>query len=125
MRMFLEQPDRISPGGGDLRVMMGSILWHVATILGPFFALMVAAGLGGNLIQHRPVFTFDRIKPDFSKLSLGSGLKRMFGIEGLSNLAKGLIKIAIVGIAIWTQVWPSAASSNRSSTSRRPASRAT
>jgi flagellar biosynthetic protein FlhB len=106
MRMFLEQPDRISLGGGDLQVMMGSILWHVATILGPFFALMVAAGLGGNLIQHRPVFTFDRIKPDFSKLSLGSGLKRMFGVDGLSNLAKGLIKIAIVGLAIWTQVWP-------------------
>lgn len=106
MRMFLEQPDQMSLGGGDLRVMMGSILWHVATILGPFFALMVAAGLGGNLIQHRPVFTFDRIKPDFSKLSLGSGLKRMFGVDGLSNLAKGLIKIAIVGLAIWTQVWP-------------------
>ena len=106
MRMFLEQPDRISLGGGDLQAMMGSILWHVAMILGPFFALMVAAGLGGNLIQHRPVFTFDRIKPDFSKLSLGSGLKRMFGVDGLSNLAKGLIKIAIVGIAIWTQVWP-------------------
>jgi flagellar biosynthesis protein FlhB len=106
MRMFLEQPDQMSLGGGDLQAMMGSILWHVATILGPFFALMVAAGLGGNLIQHRPVFTFDRIKPDFSKLSLGSGLKRMFGVDGLSNLAKGLIKIAIVGLAIWTQVWP-------------------
>ena len=106
MRMFLEQPDRISAGGGDLQAMMGSILWRLAAILGPFFALVVAAGLGGNLIQHRPVFTFDRIKPDFSKLSLGSGLKRMFGVDGFSNLAKGLIKIAIVGAAIWTQVWP-------------------
>jgi flagellar biosynthetic protein FlhB len=106
MRMFLEQPDRFSLGGGDLQAMMGSILWRMTTILGPFFALLVAAGLGGNLIQHRPVFTFDRIKPDFSKLSLGSGLKRMFGVDGLSNLAKGLIKIAIVGLAIWTQVWP-------------------
>ena len=106
MRMFLERPEQLSLGGGDLQAMMGSILWRMATILGPFFALMVAAGLGGNLIQHRPVFTFDRIKPDFSKLSLGSGLKRMFGVDGLSNLAKGLIKIAIVGLAIWTQVWP-------------------
>lgn len=106
MRMFLEQPDKLSLGGGDLQAMMGAILWRLATILGPFFALLVAAGLGGNLIQHRPVFTFDRIKPDFSKLSLGPGLKRMFGVDGLSNLAKGLIKIAIVGLAIWTQVWP-------------------
>ncbi len=106
MRMFLEEPDQIALGGGDLQAMMGSILWRLATILGPFFALLIVAGLGGNLIQHRPVFTFERIKPDLSKLSLGSGLKRMFGVDGLSNLAKGLIKIAIVGLAIWTQVWP-------------------
>jgi flagellar biosynthetic protein FlhB len=66
----------------------------------------MAFGLGGNLIQHRPVFTFDRIKPDLSKLSLTKGLKRMFGVEGLMNLGKGMIKIAIVGAAVWTQVWP-------------------
>ena len=30
----------------------------------------------------------------------------MFGFDGLSNLAKGIIKIAIVGAAIWTQLWP-------------------
>jgi flagellar biosynthetic protein FlhB len=106
MRTFLEQPDQILVGGGDLQQLMQTILTKLATILGPFFVLMVAAGLGGNLIQHRPVFTFDRIKPDFSKLSLGAGLKRMFGMDGLANLGKGLLKIGIVGAAVWTQVWP-------------------
>jgi flagellar biosynthetic protein FlhB len=106
MRAFLEQPDQFSVGGGDLQVLMGSLLWKLAAILGPVFALLICFGLGGNLIQHRPVFTFERIKPDLSKLSLGAGFKRMFGIEGLSNLAKGVMKIAIVGAAIWTQVWP-------------------
>jgi flagellar biosynthetic protein FlhB len=106
MRMFLEQPDQFTIGSGDMEQLFHALLSHVATILIPFFVLMMAAGLGGNLIQHRPVFTFDRIKPDFSKLSLGAGLKRMFGIEGLMNLGKGLLKIAIVGAAVWTQVWP-------------------
>jgi flagellar biosynthetic protein FlhB len=106
MRLFLEQPDQIGVAGSDLMVMLQTLLLRVAAILGPFFALMVFAGLGGNLIQHRPVFTFERIKPDLSKLSLTSGLKRMFGVDGLANLAKGLIKIAIVALAIWTQVWP-------------------
>jgi flagellar biosynthetic protein FlhB len=106
MRMFLEQPDQFTIGSGDMEQLFHTLLSHVATILIPFFVLMMAAGLGGNLIQHRPVFTFDRIKPDFSKLSLGAGLKRMFGIEGLMNLGKGLLKIAIVGAAVWTQVWP-------------------
>ncbi len=35
-----------------------------------------------------------------------AGFQRLFGVEGWVNLLKGLIKIAIVGIAIWTQVWP-------------------
>ena len=106
LRAFLEQPDQFAVSGGDLQVLMGSLLWKLAAILGPVFALLIFFGLGGNLIQHRPVFTFERIKPDLSKLSLGAGFKRMFGVEGLSNLAKGVVKIAIVGAAIWTQVWP-------------------
>ncbi len=106
MRAFLEQPDQITFSGGDMQQMFRALLGHLATILVPFFVLIMAAGLGGNLIQHRPVFTFERIKPDFSKLSLGAGLKRMFGVEGLMNLGKGLLKIAIVGAAVWTQVWP-------------------
>ena len=35
-----------------------------------------------------------------------AGLGRMFGMEGWINLRKGLIKIAIVATAIWTQLWP-------------------
>jgi flagellar biosynthetic protein FlhB len=106
MRMLLEQPDQIGMSGGDLLQLMRSLLFKTAAIVGPFFVLMMAFGLGGNLIQHRPVFTFERIKPDLSKLSLTAGLKRMFGMDGISNLLKGIVKIAIVGAAIWTQVWP-------------------
>src|ERR1700761_1735369 len=90
MRMFLEQPDQLGVAGSDLMAMFQTLLLRVAGILAPFFLLMVGAGLGGNLIQHRPMLTFERIKPDFSKLSLLSGLKRMFGMDGLSNLAKCL-----------------------------------
>jgi len=41
-----------------------------------------------------------------SKLSPLAGFRRLFGIEGWMNLLKGLVKMAIVGIAIWTQLWP-------------------
>ena len=81
-------------------------VWKVAAILAPAFALLIAAGLAGHLLQNRPSFSAEKIKPDFSKLSLAKGLKRMFGIEGLTNLVKGLLKIAIVGAAVWTTLWP-------------------
>jgi flagellar biosynthetic protein FlhB len=69
-------------------------------------AVMMGAALAGHVLQSRPSFTVEKIKPDFSKLSLPAGFKRMFGLEGWINLLKGLIKIAIVGMAIWTQLWP-------------------
>ncbi|MBU6296828.1 MAG: flagellar biosynthesis protein FlhB [Alphaproteobacteria bacterium] len=105
-RIFLAQPDQINVDPGGLLALMRDLMGRVATVLGPFFAVMMLAGLAGNLVQHRPVFTFEKIKPDLSKLSLIAGLQRMFGVDGFTNLFKGLLKIAIVGAAVWTQLWP-------------------
>jgi flagellar biosynthetic protein FlhB len=58
------------------------------------------------VLQARPGFTPSKLIPNLSKLSPLAGFKRMFGLEGWLNLAKGLAKIAIVGMAIWTQLWP-------------------
>jgi flagellar biosynthetic protein FlhB len=106
MRIFIEQPDQMGVTGADLT----ALAWHVAMllggILGPVFAVMMAAAIGGHVIQARPGFTPEKLKPDFSKLSLLSGLKRMFGVEGLMNLVKGLAKLGVVGFAVWTQIWP-------------------
>ena len=62
--------------------------------------------MAGQLLQHRPVFSAEKLKPDFSKLSLLKGFKRMFGFDGWMNLLKGLIKITIVGAVVWTVLWP-------------------
>jgi flagellar biosynthetic protein FlhB len=85
---------------------MHQLMGKMLVIMGPIFGMLMAAALASNLLQHRPVLTFDRIKPDLSKLSLTAGLKRMFGVDGWVNLLKGLLKIVIVGAAIWTQLWP-------------------
>jgi flagellar biosynthetic protein FlhB len=105
-QQFLAEPDQIGIGPGELMSLMRDLLERLALILGPIFVVMMIAALAGNVVQHRPVFTFDRLKPDLSKLSLTSGLKRMFGLDGFSNLLKGLLKIVIVGAAVWTQLWP-------------------
>jgi flagellar biosynthesis protein FlhB len=96
----------MSVDGAGLLSMARGVLMHLAMILAPFFGLMMAAALGAHVLQGRPVFNIGRLAPDFSKLSIPAGLGRMFGFEGWMNLAKGLIKIAIVGAAIWTQLWP-------------------
>jgi flagellar biosynthetic protein FlhB len=106
MRIFLEQPDQMGLTGDDLMALAQHVLVTLGSILAPVFAVMMASAIAGHVLQSRPSFTLEKIKPDFSKLSLFSGLKRMFGPEGLMNLVKGLLKIGVVGIAVWTQIWP-------------------
>src|SRR3954465_2875624 len=106
LSFFLQQPDAISVDGAGLSSVARLLLPQIAMVLGPFFGVMIMAGLAGHVLQSRPGFSFDKIAPDFSKVSPLAGFKRLFGAESWMNLVKGLAKIAIVGIAIWTQLWP-------------------
>ena len=106
LTMFIEQPEQMSVDGAGMASLMRGLMLHVALILAPFMGVMILASLVGHVAQSRPSFVPDKIKPDFSKLSIPAGLSRLFGPEGWMNLLKGLIKIAIVGMAIWTQLWP-------------------
>lgn len=105
-RIFLEQPDQLSVDPGGVMQLLRHCVTSLALLLAPILGVLMAMGVAGHLLQHRPVFSASRLSLDLSKLSPLSGLKRMFGLDGLSNLGKGLIKMAIVGVAVWTTVWP-------------------
>jgi len=109
-RVFLEQPDQIAVDPAGMTMLFRSMLWTLAGLLAPVVAVLIGSALAGHLLQHRPVFSAERLKPDLSKLSLLKGFKRMFGMEGLSNLAKGVLKLLIVGGVAWTVLWPMRAS---------------
>jgi flagellar biosynthetic protein FlhB len=106
MSLFLQQPEAMRVDGAGIAAMLRALLPQLAFVLAPFFAVMVAAGLAGHVLQSRPTISFDKITIDFSKVSPMAGFKRLFGAEGWMNLIKGLAKIAVVGVAIWTQLWP-------------------
>lgn len=68
--------------------------------------LFALAGIAGNMVQHRIVFSLDPLIPKFSKVSPLAGFKRLFSMDSLVNLGKGIVKIFIVGIAMWMAVSP-------------------
>jgi flagellar biosynthetic protein FlhB len=106
LRSFLSEPETMGTSGTELMALMRGALWQTAIVLAPLFGVFFVAALAGHLIQGRPVFSAKSMSLDLSKLSPMKGLTKMFGFEGWMNLLKGLVKIAIVGIAIWTQLWP-------------------
>jgi flagellar biosynthetic protein FlhB len=105
-RMFLEQPDRIALDSTGVMSLFYHLVLALAILLGPIFAILALTGLGSHIVQHRPSVSLERIAPNFSKLSPLNGLKKMFGLDGIVNLGKGFIKIAIVGGVLWTVLWP-------------------
>ncbi len=106
LTVFIEQPDEISMDGAGLSSMLRGTLVHLAIVMAPFAAVVTTAALAGHVMQNRPTFTPSKLMPDFSKLSLLAGFRRLFGLEGWINVLKGLAKIAIVGLAVWSQLWP-------------------
>jgi flagellar biosynthesis protein FlhB len=106
MSLFLQQPEAMRVDGAGLAAIFRALLPQLALAMAPFFAVLVAAGLAGHVLQSRPTLAFDKITIDFSKISPMAGFTRLFGAEGWMNLLKGLAKMAVVGLAIWTQLWP-------------------
>ena len=103
---FLAAPERIAVDGLSLRAMAGGLGLAIGAALAlPLFFLMLAA-VAGNLVQHPPLLTGEPLTPKLSKISPLSGFKRIFSVEGLVNFGKGLLKIGIVGVVIWSVAWP-------------------
>jgi flagellar biosynthetic protein FlhB len=67
--------------------------------------LMIAA-VAGNMIQHRLVWSGESLKPKFSKISPGAGLKRIFGKQAAANFAKGIFKLIALGAVMVAVLWP-------------------
>jgi flagellar biosynthesis protein FlhB len=75
-------------------------------VLVPLFMIMVA-GVIGNVVQHKPVWSAQSLTPKLSRLSPMEGVKRMLGGQAFANYGKGLIKVAIVGCVMFFVLWPS------------------
>jgi flagellar biosynthetic protein FlhB len=98
---FISDPDGIELSGqAGVGVMMRAVMAG-APIIGVVMAAAALAGAAGNLVQTGLMFTPDKLKMEFSKLSPMQGLKRLFGLDALMQFFKGLVKIVIVSFLVW------------------------
>ena len=105
-RIFLESPADLVIDAGTASALLQHATFGLIAVLAPAVGLMLFAALAGNLVQHRPVFSAERLKPDLAKLSPMKGFKRLFGLDGLMNFVKGIAKILVVGCASAWALWP-------------------
>lgn len=70
----------------------------------PVLLLGMIGTLAGGMLQSRGFFSATGLTPKFSKISPIAGIKRLLGPEGVIELLRTLIKLGVVGAALWWAV---------------------
>ncbi len=104
-RRFIEQPEEIQFSFEQMRLVIADLGLEIAIILGPLVGLLVILALANNLAQVGLIWATEKLKPDFSKLNLAKGAKKIASPTALVEFAKGIIKLIVVsavgfGVAI-------------------------
>lgn len=106
LQKFVEQPHLIALDKPAMHDVLADTVKGTVFILLPTLVLLILAALAAGMIQNGLIISAEQIKPKLDKISLKSGLKRLFSMKSIAEFAKGIAKIAIVaavGVAI---IWP-------------------
>jgi len=91
--------------GGAVLIMKQAVMAALPPLL---LVMIVTATLGviANVSQTGFMLTPDKLKPDFSKLNVLKGLTRIFGMDGLVQFAKSVLKIGVTAFIAWMVLKP-------------------
>ena len=98
---FFAHPDAMSLNGGGGQ----SVLLHAMLAGAPAVVIILLAagfaGAGASLLQNGILFSPDKLKPDFKKISPVGGFKRIYGPDGLMMFIKSVVKVLFTGAIAW------------------------
>jgi flagellar biosynthesis protein FlhB len=83
----------------DDRVLLlhfGNVMLQTAVILAPFLGLMVIAALAAPLGLGGWAFSLESMAPKWEKMDPWQGIARVFGLHGLIELIKSLLKFGLI-----------------------------
>lgn len=67
----------------------------------PVLILAVIGAIAGTLVQSRGLISAKALKPRFSRISPLAGVKRLLGPDGAIQFLRTLLKLMVVGLALW------------------------
>jgi flagellar biosynthetic protein FlhB len=102
MRRSLGGSAQLAGDPAGLGARAGELALPVAKALALPTAIVLSLCVAVEIVQNRGlVFTAQPLKPDFSRLNPAKGLKRLFSLHMLKELAKNVLKFAVYGAAAY------------------------
>lgn len=106
LKGLISNADRIEVSERGTQQLLAQVMQPFAMMMIPAMGLLFVLALLGGLAQGRPTFSLEKIAPKWSKLSPVAGLKRIFGMHGVIEFFKNLLKFGIVALVVAKVVWP-------------------
>ncbi|HDL16613.1 MAG TPA: flagellar biosynthesis protein FlhB, partial [Rhizobiales bacterium] len=106
LKILLSEAHQIPTDGGALVENLRRLGVVILGALAFPLIIFMAAGLAGNLFQHKMLFSLEPVTPKLSKVSPLAGFKRLFSKTSVVNFAKSMAKLAIVSLVIIVIIWP-------------------
>ncbi|CAG8998374.1 MAG: Flagellar biosynthetic protein FlhB [Candidatus Celerinatantimonas neptuna] len=80
---------------------IGSMLLLLLKPMGWILVIILFAAVLGNTLLGGIAFSWQAAQPKASRMSPLAGFKRMFGIQALVELGKGIAKVVVIGGVVW------------------------
>src|SRR5215212_4635915 len=103
MRGLVANAHRVPMDRGGLSDLVAKLEFEILAATAIPFLLLVLAAIGGNMIQHRFVWSTEQLTPKLSKISPIAGAKRLFSKLALVNFLKGVAKLTLVAALMETR----------------------
>jgi flagellar biosynthesis protein FlhB len=79
-------------------------LWLLVKLMLVVLLPVALLATAAEFMQVGPLFTTEKMKPKLDSLNPVEGLKRMFGMEGLVEMVKTLIKVLLISLIIYAMI---------------------
>ena len=90
----------MSPSAGtDITAALAAVCVASAALAGPLILGVLAASVAASFLQTGFLFNPGALRPDLARLNPAHGFKRIFGISGLVETGKAIIKLSVLGYA--------------------------
>lgn len=103
LSMLLDRPGEIRLDvGEDAAMLLSELSISAGKISLPPMIILMIFGIAASLTQNPLHFALDRIKPQWSRLSVLKGAARVFGVSGRVEFAKAVVKLVIVSAVVYS-----------------------
>ena len=103
---FIETPDAVPVDFEHLRLVMANVVADVGLILTPLMATLFLLSIFSNIAQFGLFLSSEKVKPDWSKLSLVKGVKRLVSMRSIVEFLKGIFKLLAVAVVSFSLAIP-------------------